>query len=466
MPNPDDEDIARAFIENRLDKEALKEAFEEALKKAEEARWAVAGAEWLKQHPEALKKAGEARWAGLDEWLKQHPAAEKLAELLSEKAIKQLVDADMQKVWEKGWKQLDVDELVAAAEEAFKAGGAVAAEMFKKLEAGMVKGDKLELEEVEEVKPEFAGRRNSPRRISRPRVRRLRQAVPEEARRERMLVVAFTKGGMKKLADELPPSGMREEIKFAAFLGFELKKLAGEFKRADGLKLAGGLKLADEFKAALRGFEVKESAGELLQSMTSEKSAADEAVVKQLIDLVMEKKTSDMDRRLDMPDPDEDKFVEDLKKLVRHWMQLEQSKSRQKIEDQHRELIKAATEDAFRRLNMPNPYDKENLPDPSEKTEKLEQIASRSIEDEASALRLKALADSLLFGATSTSWRALIQGNIFVRLCRAVSITSGGFLLGSTLSHGSILFSLLGTAVGFVAFAANEAMIRRTRREA
>ena len=52
-------------------------------------------------------------------------------------------------------------------------------------------------------------------------------------------------------------------------------------------------------------------------------------------------------------------------------------------------------------------------------------------------------------------------GNIFAKLCRGLSIISGGFLLGNGFSHGSILFSFLGTVVGVAAFALNEAFIRR-----
>lgn len=111
---------------------------------------------------------------------------------------------------------------------------------------------------------------------------------------------------------------------------------------------------------------------------------------------------------------------------------------------------------------MPNPYDEEKIPDEDLRKliKQLKRSNSRLLEElvdwkkwaeqSRQAEEIKSAAD--LPGK---------QGNIFVRLCRAISIISGGFLLGSGFSHGSILFSILGTVVGFAAFAFNEAMIRR-----
>jgi len=56
--------------------------------------------------------------------------------------------------------------------------------------------------------------------------------------------------------------------------------------------------------------------------------------------------------------------------------------------------------------------------------------------------------------------RALNQKGLFFTACRGVSIISGGFLFGSNLG----VPALIGTAVGIIVFAFNEALIRRDAR--
>lgn len=181
-----------------------------------------------------------------------------------------------------------------------------------------------------------------------------------------------------------------------------------------------------------------------------------------------------------MPNPyDKDKMQSERSKFAERLRRKKEALERLRQQSKHKEL-RRLVEEAERRAEK-RLADQRRL---FEETERRLADSLQSIDAEAeqntppqsrwdvfdaegaTGAKIRAVggSDSIAFDSTSTSRRALNEGNIFVTLCRAFSMISGGFLFGSGISHNSLLGSIIGTAAGVGVFVFNEVTVRRVEQ--